>query len=159
MINSHFHEERFFEQMWQTIQKGEIWRGQIRNRTKYGSFYWVDATIIPITNENGIIEKYLTIQFDNTEKKRIMTELRNIERSFKLITEHSNDLIAITDENGFLLYSSPSHETILKYDKEELLGTYYLQLLKEESSNSLEDLETFPNQAIKTKYVQSSVKN
>lgn len=151
MINSHYHENHFFEQMWETIQKGEVWRGQIRNRTKYGSFYWVDATIIPIANEKGMIEKYLTIQFDNTEKKRIMTELRNIERSFKLITEHSNDLIAITDENGYLLYSSPSHETILKYEKEELLGTYYLQLVAKETSNILEDVELFSTQENKDK--------
>ncbi|TQR05532.1 diguanylate cyclase domain-containing protein [Psychrobacillus soli] len=151
MINSNFHEDRFFEQLWETIQKGEIWRGQIRNRTKYGSFYWVDATIIPITNEKGTIEKYLTIQFDNTEKKRIMTELRNIERSFKLITEHSNDLIAITDEDGYLLYSSPSHETILNYEKEELLGTYYLQLIAEECSNLLENMEMSPAQGNQNK--------
>ncbi|MFJ8064962.1 diguanylate cyclase domain-containing protein [Psychrobacillus sp. NPDC096426] len=151
VVNSHFHEDSFFEQMWETIQKGEIWRGQIRNRTKYGSFYWVDAIIIPITNETGVIEKYLTIQFDNTEKRRILTELRNIERSFKLITEHSNDLIAITDEDGYLLYSSPSHETILNYEKEELLGTYYLQLIAENSSNLLVDIETFSNHKNKNK--------
>lgn len=142
MINSNFHEELFFEEMWKTIQKGHIWRGQIRNRTKYGSFYWVDATIIPITNEHGSIEKYLSIQFDNTEKKRIMTELRNIERSFKLITEHSNDLIAITDSDGYVLYSSPSHETILQYEKEELLGTYYLNLIEEQSDKLMDDLAT-----------------
>lgn len=142
MINSNYHEGSYFKQMWETIQKGEIWTGQIRNRTKYGSFYWVDATIIPITNENGIIEKYLTIQFDNTEKKQMMTELRNIERSFKLITEHSNDLIAITDEDGNLLYSSPSHETILNYEKEELLGTYYLNIIAKESSYLIENLKT-----------------
>ncbi|SES09820.1 bifunctional diguanylate cyclase/phosphodiesterase [Psychrobacillus sp. OK032] len=146
MINSNYHEERFFEQMWETIRKGDIWRGQIRNRTKYGSFYWVDATIIPITNYTGKIEKYLTIQFDNTEKKRIMTELRNIERSFKLITEHSNDLIAITDEEGYLLYSSPSHEAILNYEKEELLGTYYLQLIAKESTYLIENMEMSLNQ-------------
>ncbi|WP_342601005.1 diguanylate cyclase [Psychrobacillus sp. FSL H8-0483] len=142
MINSHFHEEDFFEKMWETIQKGETWRGQIRNRTKYGSFFWVDAHIIPITNEQGVIEKYLTIQFDNTEKKRIMSELRNIERSFKLITDYSNDLIAITDAEGYLLYSSPGHETILKYDKEELFGTYYLDLIAD-SSIKLLDAEEF----------------
>lgn len=138
MMNSHLHEASFFEDMWETIRKGEIWHGQIRNRTKFGSFYWVDSTIIPITNEYGNTEKYLTIQFDNTEKKRIMTELRNIERTFKLITEHSNDLLAIIDAEGYLLYSSPSHETILNYDKEELLGTIYLQLIAEESTKAQE---------------------
>lgn len=132
LINSNFHDENFFRQMWCTVKDGSIWRGEIRNRTKSGSFYWVDANVIPIMNEHGEIEKYLTIQFDITEKKRIIDELRNIERTFTLITEYSNDLIAITDEEGYLLYSSPSHETILQYDKEELLGTYYLSLISED---------------------------
>ena len=129
IINSNYHDESFFSDMWETICKGNIWHGQIRNRTKYGSFFWVNATVVPIKNELGQIEKFLTIQFDNTEKKRMMNELRNIERSFKLITEHSNDLIAITDAEGHLLYSSPSHETVLKYDKEELLGSNYFNLI------------------------------
>lgn len=93
----------------------------------------MNATVVPIKNDLGQIEKYLTIQFDDTEKKRMMNELRNIERSFKLITEHSNDLIAITDAEGYLLYSSPSHETILKYDKEELLGSYYFNLITDQT--------------------------
>lgn len=129
MINSNYHDESFFSNLWETIGNGDIWHGQIRNRTKEGSFFWVNATVVPIKNDLGQIEKFLTIQFDDTEKKRMMNELRNIERSFKLITEHSNDLIAITDAEGYLLYSSPSHETILKYDKEELLGSYYFNLI------------------------------
>ncbi|WP_277584351.1 diguanylate cyclase domain-containing protein [Psychrobacillus antarcticus] len=133
LINSNYHDETFFSNMWETIRNGNIWSGKVRNRTKYGSFFWVNATIVPIRNDLGQIERFLTIQFDNTEKKRMMTELRNIERLFKLITEHSNDLIAITDAEGYLLYSSPSHETILKYDKEELLGSYYLSLVTDQT--------------------------
>ncbi|SDN07401.1 PAS domain S-box-containing protein/diguanylate cyclase (GGDEF) domain-containing protein [Psychrobacillus sp. OK028] len=133
MINSNYHDESFFDNMWKVVKNGDIWHGQIRNRTKFGSFYWVNAIVVPIKNDLGQIEKFLTIQFDNTEKKRMMSELRNIERSFKLITEHSNDLIAITDAEGYLLYSSPSHETILKYDKEELLGSYYFNLITDQS--------------------------
>jgi len=147
MINSNYHDASFFSNLWDEIRNGHIWHGQIRNRTKHGSFYWVNATVVPIKNDSGEIEKYLTIQFDDTEKKRIMNELRNIERSFKLITEHSNDLIAITDAEGYILYSSPSHETVLKYDKEELLGNYYFNLItdqKEEGSFlNLNKLETF----------------
>lgn len=129
ILNSNYHDESFFTNLWETVCNGDIWNGQIRNRTKDGSFFWVNSTVVPIKNDLGQIEKFLTIQFDNTEKKRMLTELRNIERSFKMITEHSNDLIAITDAEGYLLYSSPSHETILKYDKEELLGSYYFNLI------------------------------
>ena len=121
-----------FQNIWETVQYRNIWRGEIRNKTKYGSYYWVDANVIPIQNEHGEIEKFLTIQFDITEKKRIIDELRNIERTFSLITEFSNDLIAILDEEGRLLYGSQSHEKILQYDKEELLGKRYLHLLSNE---------------------------
>lgn len=121
-----------FQNILETVQLGNIWRGEIRNKTKYGSYYWVDANVIPIQNEHGEFEKFLTIQFDITEKKRVIDELRNIERTFSLITEYSNDLIAILDEEGRLLYSSLSHEKVLQYDKEELLGKQYLHLLSEE---------------------------
>lgn len=147
LINSNYHDETFFSNMWETIRDGNIWSGQIRNRTKYGSFFWVNATVVPIRNDLGEIERFLTIQFDNTEKKRMMTELRNIERLFKLITEHSNDLIAITDAEGYLLYSSPSHETILKFDKEELLGNYYFSLITDQT-----DIEGFSELKMEDKF-------
>ena len=142
MINSRYHDRSFFQHMWGKINSGDIWNGQIRNRTKNGSFFWVNATVVPIKNEFGEIEKYLTLQFDITEKNRMLNELRNIERSFKLITEHSSDLIAITDAKGYLLYSSPSHETILNYDKEELLGSFYFNLITDKTEAvSLSELE------------------
>lgn len=119
--------------MWDTISNGHIWNGQIRNRTRNGSFFWVNAIVVPIKDDLGEIEKFLTVQFDNTEKNRMLKDLRHIERSFKLITEYSNDLIAITDADGYLLYSSPSHETILNYDKEELLGSYYFNLIADQT--------------------------
>ena len=133
MLNSNYHDESFFKDMWDTISNGHIWNGQIRNRTRNGSFFWVNAIVVPIKDDLGEIEKFLTVQFDNTEKNRMLKELRNIERSFKLITEYSNDLIAITDAEGYLLYSSPSHETILNYDKEELLGSYYFNLIADQT--------------------------
>lgn len=144
MIDSNYHNASFFEDMWNTIKSGKIWRGQIRNRTENGSFYWVNANIVPIKNENGDIDKYLTIQFDITEKNRVLDELRNIERTFELITDYSNDLIAITDEEGYVLYSSPSHESVLHYEKEELLGTYYFQLVSDENFDLSNDV-SFPN--------------
>ena len=58
--------------MWDTIKRGHIWNGQIRNRTKYGSFFWVNAIVVPIKDDLGEIEKFLTVQFDNTEKNRMI---------------------------------------------------------------------------------------
>ena len=129
VLNSNFHDQSFFSSMWDTISKGDSWTGQIRNRTKEGSFFWVNATIVPIKNDVGEVEKFFTLQLVDKEKNLVLNELCNFERSFKMVTEHSNDLIAITDAEGYLLHYSPSHETILNYEKEELLGHYYLNLI------------------------------
>lgn len=115
------------------VYAGDIWSGELKHRKKDGQSYWVDATVIPLNDGDEEIEKFLIIEFDITGKKKVLSELRNIEKTFNLITENTNDLIAITDEYGFVLYTSPSHEKRLGLEKEEKLGTFYTDLLSEES--------------------------
>ncbi len=55
-----------FKEMWQTIQSGTIWQGEIKNRTKEGKSYYVHTTIVPITDENNVIIEYLAIRYDVT---------------------------------------------------------------------------------------------
>ena len=96
--------------MKQTLDACEIWRGELCYRTKYHAYFWMDATIIPLKNEAGVTEQILPINYDITEKKRMLTELKNIERTFRLITENTNDLIVITNEDGIIMYASPSYK-------------------------------------------------
>lgn len=69
IVNSGYHPASFFEDMWDTIKSGKIWRGEIRNRTKDGTAYWVDSTIIPFVSDEGIPYQYLSIRNDITKKK------------------------------------------------------------------------------------------
>ncbi len=120
LLNSGYHSREFFKDMWKTIGTGNVWRGEIRNRAKDGSFYWVDTTIIPFLNEHGKPYQYISIRNDITGRKEMEVQVKKSEEMYRLITENSTDLIAMVARDGTYLYVSPSHEKTLQYDRVQM---------------------------------------
>lgn len=78
IVNAGYHSKSFFQEMWLTISRGLVWKGEMKNRRKDGSFYWVDSTIAPIFDTSGTIVKYIAIRFDITERKEAEERLEKL---------------------------------------------------------------------------------
>lgn len=117
IINSGYHSKEFIRDLWITIANGQIWKGELKNKAKDGSFYWVDTTIVPFMNEKGKPYQYMAIRSDITKRKlaeeriiKINEELENAvrERTVELTEalEHSKEL----SETKSRFVSMASHE-------------------------------------------------
>ena len=75
IVKSSYHPPEFFKTIWQTIAKGNVWKGEIKNKTKLGEPYWVDTTIVPFLSDSGRPYQYVAIRSDITEKKLMQERL------------------------------------------------------------------------------------
>ncbi len=90
IINSGYHSRSFWVNMWRTISKGEVWQGEIKNKAKDGSYYWVTTFIIPFKDEDGDIQQFMAIRYEITERKENELELqesnKKVEEARKRLT-------------------------------------------------------------------------
>ncbi len=121
MIHSGHHDETFYQALWNTISSGEIWRGELCNRSKDGELFWVLTTIVPFLDLQNQPYAYLAIRTDVTPLKRHSEQLRWQARALDAIANG----VGITDarhDTNQLVYINHAFTHITGYAANEVLG-------------------------------------
>ena len=121
ILNSAFHTKEFFTDLWKTINSGQVWHGQIKNKSKEGRFYWVRTTIVPFIDADGVPYQFASIRTDITQQVEAKEQ-----------ADHANQA-----KSEFL--SGMSHE--LRTPLNAILGFSQLLELDDESPLSKDQLQ------------------
>ncbi len=145
IIKSDEHPEAFFKEMWETIQKGNVWKGEVKNRAKDGSEFWVMLSITPVLDKEGKPVKYIGVAFDITAQKRqslrirqMLKESREQEKQLRKLTEelqktqleltgrinalNNAAIVSETDLEGNIIFVNDEATYVWGYSREELIG-------------------------------------
>ncbi|MGG1576048.1 PAS domain-containing sensor histidine kinase [Fictibacillus sp. NRS-1165] len=138
IINSGYHSREFFGNLWKTISAGKVWKGEIRNKAKDGTYYWMYTTIIPFLNEEGEPFQYMAIRSEITEKKRVEHELQQMMRRILDVQEEERKRLSrnLHDGVGQNLYSHLITINVLRSQ----LSHPLLDQMQKEASDLIEEV-------------------
>jgi|GEM_PF-1767298 len=143
IINSGYHPKEFIRELWITIANGKIWRGELKNKAKDGTIYWVDTTIAPFLDEQGKPLQYLALRVDITERKKSEEQLLAVNTELEAFTYSvSHDLrTPLRAVNGYAQMLNEDYSTKLDEEAKRLIDNIKYNATK--MGMLIDDLLTF----------------
>jgi PAS domain S-box-containing protein len=138
VLNSGYHPHEFFKSMWATIGLGKVWHGEVKNRRKDGTFYWVDSTIVPFMDVSGQVLRYVSIRTDLTERKLAEEAMLAAKEAAEQSARVKGDFLANmsheirTPMNGIIGMTNLALDTELNSEQRE-----YISLVKSSADSLL----------------------
>ncbi len=122
VMNSGYHTDEFFDDLWSTIKGGDVWHGEVRSQKKNGEYFWVDSTIVPFVNSQGETYQYVAIRTDITEHKRLEKALFKEKERAQITLESIGDGVITTNARGLVDYMNPRAEMLAGVEFEDTRG-------------------------------------
>lgn len=159
IVNSGYHPKEFIKDLWTTIANGNVWKGELKNKAKDGTPYWVDTTIVPFLNEDGKPYQYVAIRSDITERKIQDQKIKEATQRLSDTLESIQDGFYTLDSDWNVSYWNKEAEKLSGRKQDEMIGKNFWELyegrisekihkafLNAKSNNTPVRLETFSKQ-------------
>ncbi|MDD2667469.1 EAL domain-containing protein [Zoogloea sp.] len=112
-----------YQNLWQHLEAGQAWQGELINKRKNGEHYWEESLIAPVTDASGAITHYVAVKSDVTKRKAAEETIKDANRQYQdLLSAASEFSIILTDKNGLIRIFNRGAERMLGYRADELIG-------------------------------------
>ncbi len=117
IISSHKHSKQFFKDMYAALRQGRVWHSEMCNRDKHGGLFYLETTVVPLSNEDGDINQYMAIRTDVTHRKLMEKELK-----LAAITLEVQEGVMITDVDNNIVRVNHAFSRLTGYQADEVMG-------------------------------------
>lgn len=158
LVKSRKQDQKFYENLWNTIIGGNIWHGELINRRKDGSFYNEEMTITPVKNEKGEIANFIAIKQDISYRKRAEEELRNAQNLYKSFFDDDLTGDVISTPDGEILTCNPAFAHLFGFSSVDEAKGVNIKTLYRNPNDRTALLERLKNKEI-IKYIELEMKH